>query len=326
MSYRPWGNIQWLLPKAISGKSWTFCGCISAEERCLGAYNTLRQAAVDLNSKFIIVHDPPSKYTSEINDRTNEFLRLLKSYERNAKVDNFDLEYSDMGKIYDYIQSIINDSNGNIIVDISCFPKRFFFPLVKWIYKSDKMNNLIILSSTPNSYRSGRLAENFAEWSTLPFFFDFNENQKKDIVFISVGHMPMASLSPIQDIASSEKLRLFFPFPGHPDSFMLTWQFVFEIKEQFPDRQIPETIRVSAANCSGLYDHLIARSSTLSTRDNVLLAPFGPKPLSLAMALFATNFDAPVYYTQPRLYYPDYSSGVATTVGYSLILESRKLY
>ncbi|MFP3675336.1 hypothetical protein SB724_21205, partial [Bacillus sp. SIMBA_031] len=44
------------------------------------------------------------------------------------------------------------------------------------------------------------------------------------------------------------------------------------------------------------------------------LAAFGTKPVSLAMALFGIYYNAPVYYTQPTLYRPDYSTGVATFV------------
>lgn len=332
MVYRPWGNIRWMLPKIMTGIEWTFCGCISPEERCLGAYNELRHAAIYLNTKFIIVHDPQSKFTNEIEKRMNEFKVVASMFDKYIQFEDFDLEYSDFSKIYFYIQDLINSSNGNIILDISCFPKRFFFPLVKWIFNNDKINNFIVLNTTPETYRSGKLVENFAEWDTLPFFADFNENIKKDVVFIGVGHMPMSSLNPIQDIASSDKLRLFFPFPGHPDSFMLTWKFVFDIKESFPERQVPPTTRVSAINCSELYDYLVVFSSDLATRENVLLAPYGPKAFSLAMALFATNFNSPVYYTQPRFYYPDYSSGIAEINGipkitaYALILQNRRIY
>lgn len=42
--------------------------------------------------------------------------------------------------------------------------------------------------------------------------------------------------------------------------------------------------------------------------DNGLtLAPFGPKPHTLGMALFAIENDCGLYYTQPKSYNPDYS-------------------
>ncbi len=43
--------------------------------------------------------------------------------------------------------------------------------------------------------------------------------------------------------------------------------------------------------------------------DGVTLAPFGPKPHSLGMALFAIKHDCGLYNTQPKSYNPDYSRG-----------------
>jgi hypothetical protein len=50
------------------------------------------------------------------------------------------------------------------------------------------------------------------------------------------------------------------------------------------------------------------------------------------MAIFASKYDVPVYYTQPRLYYPDYSigiekkDGVASVNAYCIVVKGRKLY
>ena len=39
-------------------------------------------------------------------------------------------------------------------------------------------------------------------------------------------------------------------------------------------------------------------------------APFGPKPTSAAMCLYAMQRDSSVHYAQPTVYHPDYSRGV----------------
>ncbi|HVM62830.1 MAG TPA: hypothetical protein VMV72_18360 [Verrucomicrobiae bacterium] len=50
--------------------------------------------------------------------------------------------------------------------------------------------------------------------------------------------------------------------------------------------------------------------------EGLTLAPFGPKPHTLAMALFAIHRDAGMYYTQPKSYNPNYSSGFGRTWAY----------
>ena len=63
-----------------------------------------------------------------------------------------------------------------------------------------------------------------------------------------------------------------------------------------------------------------------------LMAPYGPKPISLAMCIYAIKHKAPVYYTQPRAYHPEYSTGVSKVnsqpeiYAYCLRLEGKDLY
>lgn len=48
------------------------------------------------------------------------------------------------------------------------------------------------------------------------------------------------------------------------------------------------------------------------------LAPFGPKPHTIAMTLYACKHDCGLYYTQPKAYAPDYTSGVGKSSIYVL--------
>jgi hypothetical protein len=73
------------------------------------------------------------------------------------------------------------------------------------------------------------------------------------------------------------------------------------------------------------------RTSEAGARPTVLV-PYGPKPISLAMCLFATVTNSSVYYAQPRTYNPLYSQGVAIQnekrlcYAYALKLGGRALY
>jgi hypothetical protein len=46
------------------------------------------------------------------------------------------------------------------------------------------------------------------------------------------------------------------------------------------------------------------------------LAPFGPKPHTLGMALYALKHGAGMYYAQPQAYNPDYCQGTGETWAY----------
>jgi hypothetical protein len=56
------------------------------------------------------------------------------------------------------------------------------------------------------------------------------------------------------------------------------------------------------------------------------LAPFGPKPHTLGMALLAMKYDLAMHYTQPRVYHPDYSRGYGRTWAYVVKWNGRACY
>ena len=105
--------------------------------------------------------------------------------------------------------------------------------------------------------------------------------------------------------------HLLFPFPTPPDRIRKNWQFA---KDLFPNP--PSELRfqhVDGLNVPDVFDVLSDIGS--SGERQVTLAPYGPKPISLAMALYASRYDTgtnatAVYYTQPTAYNPDYSSGL----------------
>jgi hypothetical protein len=340
MIYRPWGNIHKILPKFDNISDWIFWGCISPEDRTVAAFLETRKSNYSKNITkyyFTNINDPNNQSSEIIHDklkRKNEHIDLIKSYNLNPIIGNFDLQYTNDEIIYEYIHQIINVSSGNILLDISCFPKKYFFPIIKFILWSDKIDNFIVLNTLPMQYREGYLSGDFAEWKTIPFFPDMEPETVKDIVLFSVGHMPMADLESLQEIYSSPKVKLFFPFPGNLQSYKLSWEFVFNIKNSLSNKENIDLNYVNALDPSELYDNLIAMTNIedLPNKKTSLIAPYGPKPFSLAMAIFASKYDIPVYYTQPRLYYPDYSIGIGEKNGivsvnaYCIVIKKRMIY
>ena len=62
------------------------------------------------------------------------------------------------------------------------------------------------------------------------------------------------------------------------------------------------------------------------------MAPYGPKPLSVAMCLLGIarqsrhELDTEIGYTQPREYSPNYSEGSKEVTAFSVKINGRNLY
>ncbi len=317
--YRPWGNLQWILTQFPNNTKWFFLGTIASEDRTVVTYNTLKTINQNIiDSTFIIVKDKISRHTSlvqkKITDKRNELI------DNPQNIIEFDLLYENDSIIINFIDDLTNKYE-NIILDISCMPKRFFFPFLKRILLAEHIKNLIITNSSPISYESNEpLSETYGAWRTLPLFSDLlgmTDNDKSNIILFAVGHLPMGSPGPIYDIGNSSKIFLYFPFPGHPYSFDPLWKFIHDIEKTIKQRSDMIIECVSAQDAPELYDCLIKASN--GGQAPSIIAPYGPKPFSLAMALFACKYAQPVYYTQPSVYHPDYSRGILMNDGKPLI-------
>ncbi len=91
-----------------------------------------------------------------------------------------------------------------------------------------------------------------------------------------------------------------------------------------------QNFRLEAADLPGAFQHITQLASEVEMKP--AFAPFGPKPTSAAMCLYASHHGCAVYYPQPRVYHPDYSQGVRKVDGrpgvsaYWIKHENRKLY
>jgi hypothetical protein len=69
-----------------------------------------------------------------------------------------------------------------------------------------------------------------------------------------------------------------------------------------------DNFRVSPDDISGAFDRIV--SLAVASNLSPAFAPFGPKPLSAAICLFAAQRGCAVYYPQPTVYHPHYSRGI----------------
>lgn len=325
--YRPWGKLQWLLRKFPLNLDWFFCGAISPEDRTLESYR-VSTSLININdSYFFEIKDKPSRFDREIQDRITKTKKSSIGKEVVSKIREFSLIDCDLDSLVtDHFDKIVTAGSGNIIIDISCLPKKFFFPLIKRAYvHRDNIQNLIITQTIPDSYPSGDLAESPEPWLPLSPIFRGNDNSDSyQNIFVGVGHLPMGAPEQIRDICSSSNIHLFLPFPGSTSSFEPTWKFAHEIEKMVLrpiEQDQPNGIKinhVSATNTPELFDFF--NNETNSGSDLSMFLPYGSKPSSLAMALFTSKYHIhPVYYTQPQVYRPDYSIGIKKENGVSVI-------
>ena len=201
----------------------------------------------------------------------------------------------------------------NLIFDITSMPKKLFFFVVKRaIQQRDKFRNILATYSEPESYSDASLAENPQQWSTLPGFDGPRRLPKERRVVIAMGFEPLGLPDVvIQGEFAGVGTHLLFPFPTPPDRIRKNWEFA---KDLFPNPPSGLKFRhVDGLNVPDVFDVLSDIGREGETQ--MTLAPYGPKPISLAMALYAVKYDSgenatAVYYTQPTAYNPDYTSGV----------------
>lgn len=292
------------------------------EERSHSTYTTLRTLGTIANSLVFRIEDEPSRFFQEVERRTdlNEsiFLRSGLSPEsifRRRLVEPFSA-YSTA--IESYLSA---DSGRNILVDISSMPKRLFFFLIKRLLTST-FENVIVTYAEPERYSEEPLAENPQLWAALPGFAGPRRVPTDRSLIIALGYEPLG----LPDLVlsgefASARVALLFPFPSSPERVAKNWKFA---RDLFPniDRSAVQIKRVDGINVPEVFD-AIGGLTDFGDRF-AMLAPFGPKPISLAMALYASKTHSAaehcsVSYTQPTVYNPDYSSGVKMQAGTPLI-------
>jgi hypothetical protein len=237
-------------------------------------------------------------------------------------------------KLKNCLAELVGRGFRNVVVDMTCLPKRFFFAIVRLLLGDSRIANLVVTYSTPETYLppGESLAFEPQDWAHLPMF------QREEApptssplrIIVGVGFMPFHLPELLKQDYQDAKLRLIMPFPPGPPQFQRNWQFVHEIEKNHLIRDASQILRVDAYDVSGCFNYLSSEASEAPER--TVFAPFGPKPHSLAMCLFAIRHGCDVFYTQPRNYHPDYSTGMRMIKGrpethaYTIRLEGKDLY
>jgi hypothetical protein len=325
---RPWGDLAWLLGK-LPSRTWSVLMCLATEDRCLSAWETVHKNGGIARGQFVEIATPQWRFT-ELAETQKQQIRERRATIAVPSTPDVTLDlFSDTADVVSCADDFASAAGPDVILDISCFPKRFFFPFVHRLLTS-AVRNLVVTYAVPEAYYEGTLAEDHKPLAHLPLFGiqEFPE-PRAEVVIISVGFVPLGVNEIIQPGGQRPEIKLLFPFPPGPPHFQRNWRFLLDLERNVPG--VSESpIRVEAYNVPDTFDRISEITGAGGRR--TALAPYGPKPISLAMCLYARHTNTPVFYTQPMFYHPKYSMGIARRNGepvifaYLVRLNGKDLY
>jgi hypothetical protein len=320
--------LDWVL-KRSPPIDWNLISCFGTESRSLAVLQQLIKGHILVEALLYRVNDKPSRYNEltkqRIKERYTELTRLGVSPDI--------VQQHDIAETHDEIlrplETFVASGQSNLILDVTCFPKRFFFPMLKRLLDYPTIKNIIVTYTKPKCYTPGKLAENFDDWSHLPMFTGAYSQESAKMLIVNVGFAPLGLKRELGQGEPGLPIKLLFPFPAPMRTVYRAWGFVQNLQKGRSYESF-DLYRTDAKDLSSAFNRLISLTDGGKLRAE--LAPFGPKPISVAMCMFAVLTESEVFYTQPTVYHPDYSigvseiNGVAETYAYWIRMNGRDLY
>lgn len=334
---RSYGPLQWLMPKFSPNLSWTLIGAIAAEDRCCTVPEISGRYASVKQHTLLRIADVWSGHL-DIESRTRKAwmsneAKLRVALQTDLNVRDEDL-FCGIDRLIAMMQDVLLRSEPHILLDISALPKRFYFVILKHLLSSECIQTLVVTYTVPDHY-DAKLCYDSSPWEALPQFgHSESEDVNEPFLIISVGYEVLQLIELIKGRQPSE-VRLVLPFPSKPPGSIRNWDFVRSIHQQV-EIAPGKVLRVPTNSMPLAFDAIDSQSAGHS--EELILAPYGPKPIALAMALLAIKRQeqarpVSVVYTQPRCYSPNYSTGVETDLdghpvvhAYCLKINGTNLY
>lgn len=338
--FRPFGPLQWTLGNLKQVKKWSLIGTVSPEDRCLSVLSQLDDDNKLEKAEFIRIDPSQRKGNPKFRERFTKKLNskqkaAMKIADKKLSVHQAEILCSE-GELIQLFTEAVTACTENLIIDISAMPKRFFIPLVTRAVEMRKLKNLVVTYTTPEKHGQS-LAEDPQPWNSLPMFGAASSRDVKDVkLIVAVGYLPLRLSEKVDGHKfNASNVELLLPFPSIHPGFRKNWEFVAHIKQQIPNLRSSSIKRVSTNNMPLAFEKIVGITDFRNTQ--CVLAPFGPKPISLAMCLYGIacrNNDLPIEigYTQPQVYADDYSSGIAMkdqlpdTTAYCVMMNGKNLY
>lgn len=332
--FRPWGRLDWLL-KYFSSQKWSIFGSIATGDRSLATWRVLHSKKICNYARMLQIADIAMPFwgdepSNRVMERREQYLREGGLEESIVGCDIRD----NLTDILQYTNTFIEHAQRHIIIDISTFPKRFFYPIIKEVLRKTKDNTVIATYTRPETYdRTKPLAIDPGPWKSLPGFQEFfPDYKKKRTLIVGLGYEPLGLPQILRDGEFAQnRVHLLFPFPAAPAGYLRNWEFVRNLDSEVGPYS-HEPIRVNGYDVSTIFDLILRHTDRAN--EQVVFAPYGTKPMSLAMCLYACSHskNSAVYYTQPKSYNPQYSSGIRMvngepdTFAYCIRLDGKDLY
>ncbi len=333
-SFRPWGSLAWVLDR-LPPSHWHLLACLATEPRCLSARRFLNLRGQLQSEQTVRIFDDDDTMPSRFYHETRRLLsvrqeQFVEEGGDESLIDDHFLFDSD-DAVVQIARHCLEVAGPDIIFDLSCFPKRFFFPLIKVLYAATAPQNILATYAIPASYADDEpLAEDARPRQYIhSMFMPPDPEPKERVHLVGVGY---ESFGLPQFLEGEQDFQLLFPFPSPPPGFKRNLEFVRELSP-YMGKNVP--IVVNTYDVPETFDRIVALTNNGARY--AVLSPYGPKPMSLAMCLYACSDKSArnrpgVFYTQPTVYNPRYSDGVATERGqdkiitYCLRLGGRRLY
>ncbi|MFN6300863.1 MAG: hypothetical protein ACK42H_01590 [Planctomycetota bacterium] len=304
MKYRPWGSIDWVLSLS-SQKKWHFVGALGTEERSLCSWKYLNASKSLASYQMADIKAIDSdKYRDRV--RISLDARRAEFVAAGGNLSQL-LDLNLMTELFRIIEfaKIAERSGSSLILDVSSLPKRFFFPVLRFLVSSPSVKDLVLTYTLPAGYAPDNetLYEDIEVWRELPGFGSSTADEKW---VVSVGFL-VESLRNYLSSNPTERMRVLVPFPSSLTSTRRTWEAVANLQQDHEDHRF-EKFRVDPIDVSIAFERICSIAGDPPIP--LSFAPFGPKPTSVAMCLYAMQRGSSVYYPQPLIYNPDYSVGI----------------
>jgi len=307
----PSGSLSEMRASYLADLNFVLLGCLSYEERCLFVPTELSSNHAG-SVHLVEVRDPSDAfpdYSAEAKRKIDLNRHTLDSKGIGGTCVRMDL-LSTEDQLLDVIKECKPSKGVNtIVVDITSLPKRFFCLFVKRLVNSSNFANVLVTYTEPgtNGYSTKHLSEDPMTCDCLPGFVGPLPPKGSTLV-VSIGFESLGVRSLLDSCRNKKRdLRTIMAFPCDERSMGRQWRTLMDVVSGRPeDVNLNNMAVIPAWDAERVYQIL---ERWAGDADGMMLAPFGPKPHSLGIALFAMTSDSGLYYTQPKSYNPDYTRG-----------------
>jgi hypothetical protein len=309
----PWGTAE-RVASDFSLKDYKMLGALSPEERC--RYVPLLLGLRSKRMQLLQVNDPKDafpNYAEESRERINDNLDCLRAsgWSGDPTICNLlDPEERMLQIVHD-----LAEGDQTIVLDITSLPKRFFCFILKRLLLGNQFRNVIVTYTQggPSGYALGHLAEDAMSPDYLPGYAPPLVGKSNTLV-IAVGFECLGLGALLDEYSEKNPPKLLLSFSSDLEVTARQWDTIRQLVAESPDAVRKNNLEVVAAwDVEQVYKAIRYWNEE---SDGMMLAPFGPKPHTLAMALFAIQNGCGMSYTQPKSYNPDYTTGVGSCWAY----------